>query len=150
MTYSTGTAKSDSNTGGLTGSNGGNVKNSYSTTDVIANDGSYYEMGGLIGITDGSIENSFTADTINVSGDDVNPISDYGCCSSSVSNAYWDESTLGLDSSGDESALSTNQLQGSSAESNLNGFDFNNVWKTVDGKYPVLRQMDKDTQIELR
>jgi hypothetical protein len=56
----------------------------------------------------------------------------------SLNNLYWAYDGADLSSS-PGTGLTTSEIQGSSASSNMSGFDFTNTWKTVSGDYPELR-----------
>ena len=98
-------------------------------------------VGGLVGrnYNDGNISNSYS--TGNVTGEsDVGGLvgDNFG---GNISNTYWDTEATGYDSSAglpDSNGLTTSQMQGSSAEGNMN-FDFTDTWSTVTGDYPELQ-----------
>ena len=137
--------------GGLAGRNyyGGNITNSFARGDVAGTE----NVGGLVGdnYEDGevtSIEASYsTGDvngTINVGGFVGRNIN------ADVSTSYWDDEAAiviedGVEkegySAGAANALVTSQMQGSSAETNMQGFDFTNTWRTIQDPddYPRLR-----------
>jgi hypothetical protein len=56
----------------------------------------------------------------------------------SVSDSYWDINSTGQSSSHGGNGLTTSEMQGSSASSNMN-FDFTSTWSTVTGDYPELQ-----------
>jgi hypothetical protein len=137
--YSTGNVSGESyNVGGLVGENdNGTVSNSYSTGNVT---GESY-VGGLVGENwQSNISNSYS--TGNVTGEEsaVGGLiggNFYG----SVSDSYWDTEATGQSSSQglpDSNGLTTSQMQGSSADGNMN-FDFTSTWSTVEGDYPELQ-----------
>jgi hypothetical protein len=135
--YSTGNVSGYSDVGGLVGVNSnGTVSNSYSKGNVS---GEFYEVGGLVGGNDeGNISNSYS--TGNVTGEaDVGGL--VGGNSGTVSNSYWDKDSTGQSSSAglpDSNGLTTSEMQGSSASSNMN-FEFTSTWSTVTGDYPELQ-----------
>jgi hypothetical protein len=137
--YSTGNVTGESDAvGGLVGINSGTVSNSYSTGNVTGVE----EVGGLVGYNnDGNISNSYS--TGNVTGvEEVGGLvgDNYG----TVSNSYWnsDSTITSTDVSTDNNKsgvpLTTSQMQGSSADGNMN-FDFTDTWSTVTGDYPELQ-----------
>jgi flagellin-like protein len=136
--YSTGNVTGDNEVGGVVGENDeGNISNSYSTGNVT---GDIY-VGGVVGENDeGNISNSYS--TGSVSGDNyVGGLIGYSY-SGSVSDSYWDINSTGQSSSAglpDSNGLTTSQMQGSSAEGNMN-FDFTDTWSTVTGDYPELQE----------
>jgi len=138
--FSTGTVKGKSgkhNTGGLLGYNfGGTVENSYSTAAVDGDD----KVGGLIGDNEGSVSYSYAAGSVTGS---TNLGGLIGEDTGTVSNSYWDTDTSGQGSSAGGTGLTTSEMTGSSATSNMAGFDFTNTWDVVDdtsttGSYPFL------------
>jgi flagellin-like protein len=140
--YSTGNVTGEEDdaddVGGLVGQNEGTVSNSYSTGNVT---GGYY-VGGLVGSNsnNGNISNSYS--TGNVTGGESSVGGLLGkSFSGSVSDSYWDIESTGQSSSAglpDSNGLTTSEMQGSSAEGNMN-FDFTDTWRTVDGDYPELK-----------
>jgi hypothetical protein len=132
--YSTGNVTGDISVGGLVGDNyNGKVSNSYSTGNVTGED----YVGGLVGEHYGTVSNSYS--TGNVTGDrDVGGLVGYGIFGS-VSDSYWDTEATGQSSSdGGNVITTTSEMQGSSAEGNMN-LDFKDTWSTVEGDYPELQ-----------
>jgi hypothetical protein len=137
--------------GGLVGSMfTGSVNNSYARSNVT---GSGNNIGGLVGRNDynGIIKNSYSIG--NVTGNDVGGAigeNEGG----SIENIYWDEVSSGQSSSGFQVSNTTgfntdvdgdgraDEMIGSSAASNMTGFDFSNTWITQSGDYPELRIFD--------
>ena len=123
----------ESYVGGLVGYNDeGTVSNSYSTGNVTGED----YVGGLVGDNyNGNISNSYS--TGNVSGYEyVGGL--LGLNYGTVSNSYWDTEATGQSSSDGGNGLTTSEMQGSSASSNMN-FEFTSTWSTVTGDYPELQ-----------
>lgn len=57
-----------------------------------------------------------------------------------VTQSYLDvDSTAQGSSGGSATGLTTSEMQGSSAETNMSGFDFGGTWTTVEGDYPELQ-----------
>jgi flagellin-like protein len=137
--YSTGNVSGDISVGGLVGENYyGNISNSYSIGNVSGDN----KVGGLVGENDnGNISNSYS--TGNVTGFDYLGGLVGKNYNSTVSNSYWDTAATGQSSSAglpDSNGLTTSQMQGSSASSNMSGFDdFTDTWITVTGDYPELQ-----------
>jgi len=107
--FATGSVEGDRRTGGLVGENGGTIQRAYATGTV--SDGE--SAGALVGINDGTAE-----------------------------NAYWNEETAGVGfavagGSSDATALTTDEMTGSAARSNMAGLDFGGAWAATDS-YPVL------------
>ena len=137
--YSTGNVSGNKMVGGLVGENyDGTVSNSYSTGNVTGN---ISRVGGLVGRNiNSNISNSHS--TGNVTGEEyvggLVGINDEG----TVSNSYWDTEATGQSSSAgldDSNGLTTSEMQGSSAEGNMDTFDFTSTWSTVEGDYPELK-----------
>ena len=96
----------------------------------------------------GEIRNSFVAGVITV---DLENFSSYvygGFAANNagtISSGFWDVEASGLDVGIDEgnpegaTGLTTAQMTGSSAELNMPGFNWVNVWRTTEDGYPALR-----------
>lgn len=126
------------NTGGLTGENEGAVSKSYSVGNVSGTQ----QVGGLAGINDeGDISESYATGDVSGSSDVAGLI---GVNGGTLSSSYWDtESTgqgegIGRGDFNGATGLTTDQMQGGSAEENMGGFDFQNIWQSVTGDYPIL------------
>jgi hypothetical protein len=135
--YSTGNVTGNQRVGGLLGYNdNGNISNSYSTGNVTGA-GESYDVGGLVGKNNGDISNSYS--TGNVTGDNNVGGLVGGGLFGSVSDSYWDTEATGQSSSGGGNVITTtSEMQGSSAEGNMN-LDFTDTWSTVEGDYPELQ-----------
>jgi FlaG/FlaF family flagellin (archaellin) len=134
--YSTGNVTGEEEVGGLVGISNGNISNSYSTGNVTGNK----RVGGLIGYNrEGTVSNSYS--TGSVSGDYyVGGL--VGISNGNISNSYWDTEATGQSSSAglpDSNGLTTSEMQGSSASTEMIGFDFTDTWSTVEGDYPELQ-----------
>jgi len=161
--YATGDVTGDDRVGGLLGrQNEGETIKSYADVSVTGND---QYAGGFIGQLDaGEVHNSYSqgdvsgdilvggfASTMGSNAEVHNSYSTgsvsgtqfdftFGFTESNggeVTNSYWDSSAYSNDESEAES-LSTNDMQGDSAEDNMN-LDFNSIWRTVDNDYPKLQ-----------
>jgi len=76
-----------------------------------------------------------------------------------VTDCYWDTESSGQSSSASTAtALTTSEMQGSSASTNMSGFDFTGTWETVESGdvygstetvdgYPILQSLDGETQV---
>lgn len=147
--YSTGSVISlKAEAGGITGWNvGGLIKNSYSRSSVSINDNSFAEPGGLVGAieggydgTNGKIENSYSTGSVSGGSGNNGLIGEVRDSNNViVNNGYWDTESSGQDNSPLGTGLTTSEMTGSSASSNMAGFDFSSVWETVSGDYPKLR-----------
>jgi PKD repeat protein len=159
--YSTASVNGGASVGGLAGENGGTIEKSYSTGSA---DG--VTTGGLVGANTGTISESYA--TGSVSGEDINggidPFDEDGTVEKSyntesvdslqqipsvvgglvgvsdgtVTDSYWDTQTTGQSTSAEGTGLTTSEMTGSAATSNMQGFDFTTTWETVSGDYPIL------------
>ena len=149
--FATGSVEGDSDVGGLVGRNQDTVAESYATGSV----GGGNSVGGLVGRNDDTVTESYA--TGSVEGDSqvgglVGSDND-----GTVTDSYWDTETTGQSTSdGDGTGLTTTEMQGSEAETNMSGFDFEDVWTSVlesdddttaDG-YPILLAVDREDQLE--
>lgn len=64
-----------------------------------------------------------------------------------MTDSYWDTDTTGQSNSDGGTNLTTADMTGSGALSNM--FGSNNVWGTT-GDYPVLQALDEQTQLDAR
>ena len=112
--YATGAVTGDSEVGGLIGT----VNNSKSVSECFAagNTVGHADVGGLIGVNAGDVEATF-----------------------------WDTEMTGQNNGIGRgilvgtTGLTTDQMQGDAAEDNMEGFDFQEIWRTVIGGYPALQ-----------
>jgi hypothetical protein len=74
----------------------------------------------------------------------------------SASDSYWDTESSGQSSSDGGTGLTTSEMTGDSASSNMAGLDFSNEWTEIlssdsdassDG-YPILQVIDRVQQLE--
>ncbi|MDZ7688939.1 MAG: GLUG motif-containing protein [Halobacteriales archaeon] len=56
-----------------------------------------------------------------------------------ITDSYWDEEASGTSDSDGGAPLSTSQMTGSNAPTNMLGFDFTSTWETVRNDYPILQ-----------
>ncbi len=138
--YSTGDVTGDDEVGGFVGLNSGEVSESYSTGDVTGDD----EVGGFVGHkSSGEVIESYS--TGAVSGDDE--VGGFvGLNSGEVIESYWDTESSGQDESEGGTGLTQDQMTGDDAPDNMDGFDFDNTWDTVDDDYPILSTLEYPTQ----
>jgi hypothetical protein len=110
------------------------------------------QIGGLIGFADGDVINSYAAGTVTPgnSDDDTHGFTDGG----TVSGSYWDTQATGqTDSEDGATGLSTSEMQGTDASTNMSGFSFGGRWETVtspDDDYPILTALDRQAQLDAR
>ena len=147
--YATGSVEGNEVVGGLVGQNGGTVTESYATGSVEGDD----RVGGLVGQNSDTVTESYA--TGSVEGDtDVGGL--VGQNGGTVTESYWDTETTGQSTSDGGTGLTTAEMQGSEAETNMDGFDFANVWDSVlesDGDatadgYPILLSVDRENQLD--
>jgi hypothetical protein len=130
------------------------ISASYSTGSVATNDPAHHDAGGLIGVADGGvITESFAVGLVSsdadayTSGGLIGRVRSIGPSPDTVSlsSTVWDTVTTGQgeaigNSSMDGTAsLNTSEMQGNSAEENMDGFDFQDTWRVVMGDYPALQ-----------
>lgn len=130
--------------------NGDNISNSYSFGSADA----VYQVGGLVGRNDGAVYTSYS--TATPSADDlVGGLIGFES-GGLVNDSYWDTEESGQDSSYGGTNLTTSEMIGGSATSNMN-FDYSTIWETVkasdsdvgsDG-YPILQSLDRSEQLDL-
>jgi hypothetical protein len=126
--------------GGLVGSSYGEISTSYAAGRVEGGSG----VGGLVGrtINDAVIYESYAVGSVSGDTDVAGLI---GVNAGSVNVTYWDieasdqATGIGRGDAGDTTGLSTAEMQGDAAEENMEGFDFQNVWKVITGGYPALQ-----------
>lgn len=145
------------NVGGIIGECLSNtLSNCYSVATVENSGGN--AIGGLVGYHSGTIETSyFAGEFINIT-EDVEGVVGYNS-GGTTTDCYWDvDKTNVSTSSATSTGLTTSEMQGSSASTNMSGFDFTSTWETVeignvygstttgDG-YPILQSLDGETQV---
>lgn len=133
--YSTGSITGVFNVGGLVGRvDNGQVTNSYSKVDASG----YSQIGGLVGHNMGSVSKSYSVG--NVVGWNDN---EYGGVVGenwgTISDSYWDSDSSDTSSNTGETELTTSEMQGSAAKTNMAGLDFTNIWTVSEGEYPHLQ-----------
>jgi len=162
-----GNATGNESVGGFVGLNLGTVENSYArgTADGFEN------VGGLVGkngVTIGRVDNAGTVRKSYATGAVIDPLfvpdpvpdpspgpilsqdssTRGGLIGNNtvgtVTDSYWDVNTSGLSFSEGGTGLTTEEMTGSAATNNMQGFDFTNTWKTVSGDYPILAFQSTD------
>ena len=136
--------------GGLVGRNGDTVTESYATGSVEGTDG----VGGLVGQNQETVTESYATGSVEGT-DEVGGL--VGNSFGTETDSYWDTEATGQSTSdGDGTGLTTAEMQGSEAETNMDGFDFANTWDSVlesdddttaDG-YPILSVVDREQQLD--
>jgi hypothetical protein len=145
--YSTASVEGSGTVGGLAAGNDGTVEKSYARGSV---DGDT-TVAGLVAANGGTIEESYAtgsvSDPVPIPGPG-NPvgglvaINDRG----TVDDSYWDEESTGQDESDGGTGLTTSEMTGSAATSNMAGFEFTDTWNTVTNPddYPILAWQTQD------
>lgn len=113
------------------------IEDCYATGSVTGSE----KAGGLVAQIQGSagtIKTSFAGGNLTLTG-----LGEGGALvgageDPTIENAYFDDEGA-EGSSGFGTPLSTEEIQGDSAEDNLTGFDFEEVWETVEADYPKLQ-----------
>jgi len=136
----------DDNVGGLVGKNipsligssftsGGKIKRSYATGDVNGSN----RVGGLVAdnFPGGKINDSYATGSVNSNGEVGGLVADNR---GTVSDSYWDTQATGQSTSDGGTGLTTPEMKGDAATSNMLGFDFTDTWETVTNPddYPIL------------
>jgi len=136
--FSTGDVFGKEETGGLVGTNSGEVRSSYSTGPVEGT----ASVGGTVGTNDGGdISETYAAGDVSGSEDAGGVL---GLNGGNLSSTFWDTSATGQDngvgrgSPDGTTGLTTDEMQGESAQDNMDGFDFQDTWQVVTGDYPAL------------
>jgi len=153
--YSTGNVNGFRGVGGLVGLDGGKVNNSYSTGEVNGEAETLTQVGGLVGIKHGRlIKNSYATGTVNGE-EKVGGLVGHNR-HGTVENSFWDIETSGIDESDGGTGLRTEEMTGEQAPNNMEGFDFEEIWETVeedhedaeeDG-YPILQELSREKQLQ--
>ena len=123
--YATGDVNGESKVGGAIGRNAVETTRLFATGEVTGNN----DVGGLAGI-------NTVADTVDGPGG-----------IGELNNSYWDTDATGQeDAAGSNESdienvegLSTDAMQDDAAADNMDAFDFEDTWQTVDDDYPDLR-----------
>lgn len=90
------------------------------------------------------ISESFAADISEIDTDISIIGSQSGDGEEDIENVYFDGDTVETDSlNEDVDELSTDEMTGDDAEDNLLGFDFEDVWETIAGDYPILSTVEE-------
>ena len=149
-----GTVSSDTISGGLVGVSGSSTyRDCYTNVSVTAVSG---HEGGIIAGSSGfdNLTNCFIVGRLsNDFGAIVGQLlTDVEGVYSTVTNCYWDVNTTTTTGEGDPEGgkgLTTSQMTGENAKTNMKGFDFKTVWQTTDS-YPVFRWQSEDVETEVQ
>lgn len=150
--YAKGNVTGINDVGGLVGiqvdgnSNSAVVEKSYAQGQVTGKD----NLGGLVGSTRADTRITYSYATGKVSESTASTASYIGGLvgrfnsSSTLSVCYWDTVSTGqaeaMSGTGGNNlmGLTTAEMTGSNARTNMSEFDFVSIWQTADGDYPVL------------
>lgn len=142
--FATGTVSGNQAVGGLVGGNGGYIRNSFATGSITGEE----SIGGLIGNhagVDGLVVNSYSTGAVTGNEETGGFI---GSNHVDIESSYWDRESSGQNSgvgegdSAGATGLTTSQMTGSTAETNMPDFDWETVWRTSAG-YPELRWQEE-------
>ncbi len=145
--------------GGLVGfSQKGNVIDSYALGNVYAENAE--RVGGLAGCVDwrGEIRNSYSTGYVEGGekvGGLVGNTEGQGQNAGRVIDSYWDTETSEKEDSAGGEGLTTDEMIGTEAKDNMDGFDFDDIWETVDEDhdnavedgYPILQAINRTIQL---
>ena len=141
---------------GLLGQNNGLVTDSYATGSVVGSN----TVGGLVGRNDADagsaeIQRSYAVGLVSGNSNVGGLVAEDRDGTAIVEDSYWDTEATEQSTSAGGTGLTTDEMQGSEAETNMTGFDFANVWNSVlesdadasaDG-YPILIAADRENQL---
>lgn len=149
--YATGGVTGGSRLGGLIGQNNARVNNSYAIGEVRGEE----FVGGLIGSNNGgTVINSYS--TGELSGNsEIGGLIGFSF-EGTIINSYWDKETSGSEESDGGIGLTTNEMAGEDAPNNMDGFDFEEIWETVEENdddaeekgYPILQSLSREEQLK--
>lgn len=153
--YSSGEISGSGNSsGGIAAINLAEIINSYSLIEFSESTESE-NIGGIAGINgeNASIVTSYSAGKLTSA-----PVSTIGGISGLneglIESSYWDMTATGVNNgtgSGNAdgtTGLTSEQITGPTAQENMPGFDWLNVWKTTSDGYPILRWQNEFTQLK--
>ncbi|MBM7557071.1 beta strand repeat-containing protein [Halanaerobacter jeridensis] len=127
--------------GGLVGKSSEKISNSYSTGDVNASNA--VNIGGLVGRNAGIVEKVYATGDV-ASGTNSGKLVGKNELSGEITDGYWKgEGETGIgwnqNTATNITGLTTSEMQGDSAESNMSALDFTNIWSTLTSEYPKLQ-----------
>ena len=135
--FATGNVSGGNETGGLVGKNRyDTIVDSYALGDVDGND----DVGCLVGNntgSDSSVETSYAACSVAGSSN-VGGLIGTTEDGATVTDSYWDTDKAGGVGSDGGTGLTTAEMTGADARSNMTGFDFTNTWFAAQDSYPEL------------
>ncbi|MCU4926462.1 right-handed parallel beta-helix repeat-containing protein [Halobacteria archaeon AArc-dxtr1] len=131
--FATGEVSGTQNVGGLLGSNNnGIVRNATASSPVDGDE----NVGGLVGENSGDLSHAFA--TGNVDGDtDVGGLVGFKD-DGSVEDSYWDLTATTQDGSASGEPLTTDEMQGASANYTMDALEFGHAFVALESAYPEL------------
>ena len=136
-----GTVNSTEDAGGLAGRNDGSITHVSASGTVNSDIGA----GGLVGVNRGLIENAFATGAVDGDSAVGGLVGDDDLGTGSTTDSYWDTEATGQDSSaGGATGLTTAQLTGAAAKTNMSGFEFGTIWQARSDGYPALLVLDSE------
>ncbi|TKX48320.1 trypsin-like serine protease [Halorubrum sp. ASP121] len=144
-----GSVTGDRTVGGLVGAHSeGTITTGVASGSVSGTSG-FGDVGGLVGRNSGTIQQTFAVGTVSRGGDVGGLVGDNATFlpgEGTVENSYWDtQATEQSTSAGSATSLTTAQMQGQAAETNMSGLVFRTVWQTQPDDYPTLVASQQDT-----
>lgn len=108
------------------------VSDCYAIGEISATDSDISALGGFCGRDSGGLfERCYAAVVVNESGDNVGGFT--GTADGTQTDCYWDTERSGQSTTGGGAVgLTSDEMRGEDAETNLSGFDFTNVWDAVE------------------
>ncbi|MEF8873497.1 MAG: S8 family serine peptidase [Candidatus Thermoplasmatota archaeon] len=151
--FSAGEVSGESQVGGLIGHHAAMTElyDSYALGAVQGNQ----QVGGLIGFNNGSVSTSYAAVEIGEA-EDIGGLIGKSGEEAQVEASFWDTERSGIEKSDGGAGLTTREMTGEPAVENMDAFDFDQIWKTVektqddvetDG-YPILQAITREDQLE--
>ena len=137
-TLSKGTVSGQNRVGGLVGYSVGDINNSYARAPVDGNS----SVGGLVGLNYAPVNHSYATGSVT-GNESVGGL--IGSNNHPVNRSYYDLTATGqTDSTESVTGLTTDQMTGSAAETNMTGLNFGNIWDTQPDGYPILAHQADD------
>jgi len=131
--FTTANVSASRDVGGIVGENsaGSNLTNSYSNGNVSGID----PVGGLVGRNNGFVADSYAVSTVS-SKDSAGGV--VGENYNTVTDSYYDLTLIDRSTSADGTGLTTTEMTGMAALTNMNGLPFGTLWDTRTKSYPTL------------
>jgi len=161
--FAIGDVNGEEKVGGLVGHNKANIENSYASGDVNGEE----IVGRLVGLNTArpglgytDMSPSATVKTSYASGEVTGEENVGGLVglseSGDVTHSYWDIENSKIEESDGGTDLKTDEMTGENALYNMDGFDFNEIWETVEENhddadedgYPILQELDREQQLK--